>query len=257
MISEYFRPATVDEAVTLLTDRRVIRKPLAGGTSLSRQQTGVQGVVDLQAAGLDQIVTRAQRITAGAMSRLSVLLHHPDIHPEIKRAIRIDTGQNLRNMATLGGTLVSADGRSILSAVMLALDATLTWEPDGNKISLGNWLPLREQESPGVLITEVAWSFQPTLTFEYAARSPKDQPILIVAATQWGSGRTRIVLGGFGKTPVVAMDGLEEGGADVAARNAYFEAEDQWASASYRREVAAKLALRCLQKIDVLKERED
>lgn len=256
MISEYCRPSTIDEAVTLLIDRGKDRQPLAGGTSLSREQTSITGVVDLQDIGMDQIENRGQRIMAGAMVRLNMLLDHPEIHPEIKRAIRIDNNENIRNMATLGGSLVTCDGRSILGAVLLAMDATLTWEPGGERVRMGNWLPLRSQEAPGILITEVEWWTRPHLVFEYAARSPKDRPIVIAAAAQWDSGRTRIVLGGFGQTPIVAMDGPEDRGADVAARDAYYEAGDQWATALYRREVASSLVLRCLARIDAIKESE-
>ncbi len=256
MYSEYFRPASLEEAVKMLTNEEKILQPLGGGTQLSRFQGDGIGVVDLQNAGLDTIEKRGQRIMAGAMVRLSSLLEHPDVHPEIKRAILVEASQNIRNMATLGGWLVSAKGRSVLSAVLLALDTTLTWEPDGERVRMGNWLPLREVEPPGVLITEVEWWMRPHLVFEYVARSPKDRPILIVAAAQWGSGRTRVVLGGYGDAPIVAMDGPEDRGVDVAARDAYYDADDQWATAVYRREVASRLALRCLDEIDALKESE-
>ena len=39
----------------------------------------------------------------------------------------------------------------------------------------------------------------------------------------------------------------EAEGLDVAARNAYHEANDEWASAEYRMDVAATLAKRCLE----------
>jgi CO/xanthine dehydrogenase FAD-binding subunit len=42
------------------------------------------------------------------------------------------------------------------------------------------------------------------------------------------------------------MDGTETDGLDSAARNAYHEAQDDFASADYRADVAATLAKRCL-----------
>jgi CO/xanthine dehydrogenase FAD-binding subunit len=256
MIREYLRPTSVDEALLLLSEDGKERKPLGGGTSLSRQQAGNFGVVDLQDAGLDQIEMESQGITAGAMVRLERLMAYPDVHTEIKRAIQIDAGENIRNMATIGGWLVSGDGRSLFSTALLALDATSTWEPDQQKVRLGDWLPLRSHSHPGVLITDVAWSTSTRMIFEYVARSPKDRPILIVAVAQWGSGRTRVALGGFGDTPIIAMDGPDSSGVDLASRDAFYEAEDQWATAQYRREVAAKLALRCLQHLQAAKESE-
>jgi len=256
MINDYYRPDTFEQAIALLTDVRKKCKPLGGGTRLSRQQGGEFGVVDLQNVGLDKIKEQGQRIMVGAAARIHSLLEHPDIHTEIKRAIRIDTSENIRNMATLGGWLVSSDARSILSTVLLAVDATLTWKPGEKRIRMGNWLPMRNQEPPGVLMTTVEWWMRPHLVFEYVARSPKDRPILIVAAAQWGSGRTRSALGGYSNTPIIAMDGPDNSGVDVASHDAYFDAEDQWAMADYRREVASKLARRCLDRIDALKESE-
>lgn len=256
MIQEYFRPATVDEAVALLQDDEKQRKPMGGGTSLSRLGLGQVGVVDLQDTGLDQIENRGQRIMAGAMVRLETLMTHPRVHPEIQRAIRIDVSENIRNMASLGGWLASSDGRSIFTTVLLALDTTLTWAPGDERVRMGNWLPLRGQESPGLFITEAEWWMRPHLAFEYVARSPKDRPILIVAVAQWGSGRTRVALGGTGETSIIAMDGPDASGIDVACRDAYHDAEDPWAKALYRREVAPKLALRCLDRIDAIIESE-
>jgi len=256
MISTYFRPKTIDDAVALLTDSTKDLQPMGGGTRISRVQAGEFGVVDLQDTGMDQITKRGQRIVAGATVRLDQLLEHPEVHSEIKRAIRIDVSENLRNMATLGGWLVSSDGRSILSTLLLALDTTLTWEPEEQRVRMGNWLPVRKHEPPGVLLTELEWWLRPHLVFEYVARSPKDRPILVVAAAQWGSGRTRIALGGYGDSAIIAMDGPEDRGVDVASRDAYYDADDQWATALYRREVASKLALRCLDRIDAIKESE-
>ncbi len=255
-IRSYYRPATLEEALQILEESQQPLKPMGGGTRLSRRRGSDFGVVDLQSLGLDKIETRGQRLQVGAMVRLSDLLSHPDVDGEIKRAIRMDASENIRNSATLGGWVISSSGRSILSALLLALDTTLTWVPGEERERLGNWLPLRDQESPGVILTALEWWMRPVLTFEFVARSPKDRPLLIVAAAQWGSGRTRIVLGGYGDSPIVAMDGPEGRGADAACRDAYYEADDQWASALYRREVASKLALRCLDRIDAMKEME-
>lgn len=256
MIEAYYRPESLEEAISLLADKEQNLKPLGGGTFLSRQHTAKFGVVDLQNIGLDQIEQRGGRILVGAATWMNAVVAHPDIQPEIKRAVEIDASENVRNMATLAGWLVTCDGRSILSTVLLALDATLTWAPDGKRVRLGDWFPIRKQEQPGVLVTAIEWQAQAKVVFEYSARSPKDRPILIVAAAQWGSGRTRIALGGYGAEPIIAMDGPESSGAELASRDAYADASDQWASAAYRQDVAAKLALRCLERIDAIEESE-
>jgi CO/xanthine dehydrogenase FAD-binding subunit len=256
MIQEYFRPSSVEEALRLLSEETKVRKPLGGGTSLSRQLAGTFDVVDLQSAGLDQIQETSQGIGAGAMVRLDSLLVHPAIAAEVKSAIRIDASENIRNMASLGGWLITSDGRSILTTVLLALDANLTWELGNQQVRLGNWLPLRKQSMPGVLLTDITWQTGTALVYEYVARSPKDRPILVVAAARWKSGRTRVALGGFGDAPILAMDGPGSTGADIASRDACSDADDLWATAKYRREVAAKLALRCVERLDAVNGRE-
>jgi len=82
------------------------------------------------------------------------------------------------------------------------------------------------------------------------ARSPADLPIVCAAVAKWPSGRTRVILGGYGESPLLAMDGPNPQGADIAARDAYREAGDQWASAEYRSDVAAKLTRRCIDEFE-------
>jgi CO/xanthine dehydrogenase FAD-binding subunit len=257
MINEYFRPKTVEEAVGLLAQEQKFRRPLAGGTKLSRKKDADFDVVDLQNVGLDSIEKRNAQLKVGSMTRLTTLLQHPDVNLEIKRAIRTDTNENICNAASVGGWVVSSGGRSILSTLLLALDTSLTCEPGPKKVPLGDWFPVRHLESPGLLITHLDLWNDINTTFEYVARSPKDQPTLIVAVAQWGSGRTRIALGGYGEAPIIAMDGPEGEGAEAACRDAYFDADDVWASALYRREVASRLAARCLEKIKAMQGRED
>jgi CO/xanthine dehydrogenase FAD-binding subunit len=107
--------------------------------------------------------------------------------------------------------------------------------------NIGEFLPLR----PTTLITKIILPLNTKFAFEFVSRTPADKPIICAALTQWSSGRTRLALGGYGKSPMLAMDGTEADGLESAARNAYHEATDEWASAEYRMEVAAVLAKRC------------
>jgi CO/xanthine dehydrogenase FAD-binding subunit len=250
MIEAYLRPKSADEAVKLLSETNKVRKPLAGGTTISRQQSNQFSVVDLQDSGLDFLDSTDRQLRIGSMVRLNTLVGHPEVYPEMKRAIKIDASENIRNAVTLGGWLITGDGHSILSTLLLALDATLIWEPGEKSVQIGDWLPLRTVEAPGVLLTAIELRKGIQIAFEYVARTPKDRAIVTVAAAQWGSGRTRIALGGYGPAPIIAMDGPESSGADAASRNALYKADDQWATGEYRREVAAKLALRCLERIN-------
>jgi CO/xanthine dehydrogenase FAD-binding subunit len=145
--------------------------------------------------------------------------------------------------------LASSGGRSPLATVLLALDCQITILPEDERIPLGELLPLREEKLTGKLITEATIPLKVGLAFEYVARSPADRPVVCAAAAKWPGGRTRIALGGFGKVPILAMDGPEAGGAVEAAEDAYAGAQDEWASAEYRREVAGVLTRRCIENL--------
>jgi CO/xanthine dehydrogenase FAD-binding subunit len=111
---------------------------------------------------------------------------------------------------------------------------------------VGDFLPLR----PRGLIMQIVIPLNVKFSFEYVSRSPMDKPIVCVALTRWKSGRTRLALGGYGDNPLLALDGIDAdsiSSAQAAARNAYRDATDEWASAEYRKSVAATLAKRCLE----------
>jgi hypothetical protein len=69
------------------------------------------------------------------------------------------------------------------------------------------------------------------------------------AVVMWPSGRTRVALGGFGSSPALAFDGSETEGVEIAARDAYSQAGDEWASAEYRQDVAGVLVKRCTSQL--------
>ncbi len=145
---------------------------------------------------------------------------------------------------------MAADGRSPFVTAMLALGAQLTIfkkDADSQKVALGEFLPLRSDHLSGELITQVNMPVRVRLAYHYVARTPADLPIVCVAVCQWPSGRTRVALGGYGSTPILAMDGPGPAGAEIAARDAYCEAGDRWASADYRSEMAATLTIRGLE----------
>ena len=241
MITDYFRPQTLDEALKLLTQPDTV--PLGGGTLLSTTRPASVKVVDLQALGLNTIKKQGNNLEIGATVTLQQLLEDNNCPAALKSALKLEAPLNIRNSATVAGTLVSCDGRSTFASILLALDAKITIvNPKSEAVNLGDFLPLR----PRGLITSITFPLNVKTTFETVARTPADKPIVCAALAQWNSGRTRLALGGYGKSPMLAMDGTEAEGIEAAARNAFHEAADEWASAEYRSDVAATLAKRCL-----------
>ncbi|MBV6395630.1 MAG: hypothetical protein HFACDABA_01208 [Anaerolineales bacterium] len=247
MITAYHRPQTLDEALTLLAQPNTL--PLGGGTLLSASKADSVSVVDLQALGLSTIAPKGNELEIGATVTLQQLFESEHCPAALKSALKLEAPLNLRNSATVAGTLVACDGRSSFAASLLALDAKIEQAIfDHSNIeyrisNIGEFLPLRSTR----LITKITLPLNAAFAFEYVARTPSDKPILCAALAQWTSGRTRLAVGGWGKSPSLAMDGTESEGIETAARNACHEAADEYGSAEYRMEAAATLAGRCLE----------
>jgi CO/xanthine dehydrogenase FAD-binding subunit len=246
MIVNYHRPRTLEEALQLLSQTNPMNMPLAGGTAIARYHKEDFAVVDLQDLGLDQIQDRGNTIVIGATTKLQTLLDFPRILPEFKRVILHEATHNLRQAASVAGTLVAADGRSPFTTACLALDATMVLLPGEERKPLGELLNLRNDILNGKLITQIILPANVHFRYEYVSRTPADLPIVCTGVAQWQSGRTRVALGGFGLIPKLAMDGSYSRGADISAMDAYSNAGDQWASAEYRQEIARILVKRCL-----------
>ncbi len=243
MITAYHRPKTLDEALTLLAQPNMV--PLGGGTLLAHPTGDSVEAVDLQALGLDTVKKQGNNLEIGATVTLQQLLESELCPEALKAALKLEAPLNLRNAATIAGTLVACDGRSTFATVLLAVDARLTIivNRQSSIVNLGDFRPLR----PRGLIISISLPINVKLAFDYLSRTPADKPIVCAALAQWNSGRTRLALGGYGKSPMLAMDGTEAEGVEAAARNAFHEATDEWASADYRMDVAATLSKRCLE----------
>ena len=249
MITAYYRPQTLDEALTLLAQANTL--PLGGGTLLSKPIVDSVQLVDLQLLGLNSLTQKGNELELGATLTLQALLESELCPDALKSALRLEAPLNIRNAGTTAGTLVACDGRSTFATVLLASDARIMVtdsQKNEQTLNSGELLPLREAVR-GKLITKILIPTNIKLAFEYVARTPADKPIVCVALAQWNSGRTRLAVGGYGKSPILAMDGTEAHGLETAARNAFHEATDEWASAEYRMDVAATLAARSLNQI--------
>ena len=250
MISTYHRPQTLDEALALLTQPNTV--PLGGGTLLSKATADSVAVVDLQRLGLDSLRASGNDLVIGATCTLQSLLEAAETPAALKTALKLEAPLNIRNTATVAGTIVSSDGRSPFTTMLLAMDAKIDRRPltaDHGQSSVVNGLSEYLLTHPSGLITAITIPLNTKTAFEFVSKTPADKPIVGAALAQWNSGRTRLTLCGYGKSPLLAMDGTEADGIQEAAMNAYHEAQDEWASAEYRMDVAATLAKRALESL--------
>ncbi|HSG42478.1 MAG TPA: FAD binding domain-containing protein [Anaerolineales bacterium] len=249
MITAYHRPKTLDEALTLLTQEDMV--PLGGGTLLSHNKTDSVQAVDLQLLGLNSLTKTGNNLELGGTLTLQALLESEHCPAALKAALKLEAPLNIRNSATVAGTLVACDGRSTFASMLLAMDTKIEQAKftdakiEYQTTNIGDFIPLRPTE----LITKIIIPLNVKLAFEYVSKTPSDKPLVCASMAQWNSGRTRLALGGYGVSPMLAMDGTESEGAAAAAKNTFHEATDEYASAEYRMDVASTLAKRCLESL--------
>jgi len=246
---QYHRPQTLDEALELLKHG----VPLAGGTRLTPRLRGIGAIVDLQDLGLEKIETTESALEIGGTATLQSLVESNSRLPDdLVQAARLEAGWNIRNKATVAGTIVTGDGRSPLLTVLLAMSAELEFAPDGEFVSLVEVLNRGADRTDGKLMTAIYSAIPSRLRYAQVARSPADRPLLCVAVAADAANTTvSVALGGYGAYPQhFSQDksALPQEAAELA-RAMYSEAGDQWASADYRSSVAATLVARLLTEV--------
>ena len=166
MNGRYAAPRSVEEAVTLLAKNTGARV-LAGGHSLlvepGRSSVGDALLVDLgRIDGLGGISRENDgSLRTGAMTTLATLAASDVVvaaYPVLAEAARACGDAQLRNRATLGGSLASADPEAALPALALALDARveLTGPAGPRTLPVAEWLD-RGPGAAGEVITAVLW----------------------------------------------------------------------------------------------------
>ncbi len=177
---QYHRPQTLNNALKLLFSGDGVALPLAGGTRLvPEQRHKADALVDLQALGLNAIVPGDDFLTLGAMVKLQTLVTANSVPPVLAAAAKNEAPINRRNMATVGGTIVTAAASSEALTALLAFDTQLLcFTPTESSLSLADYLT--EAESVG-LITQLRLDTRGQSASARLARTPADAPI--VAAT--------------------------------------------------------------------------
>jgi carbon-monoxide dehydrogenase medium subunit len=217
-LQTYHRPDSIEEAVTLLRQGGSTTVALAGGTTLvASGRRDVETVVDLRQLPLSYVRAQGAKLCIGATTTLQQLVEDPAIQAfsggVLSETARAEAGRNLRNAATIGGTVASSVGDAPLLTALLAVDAQLmVFAPESRQIPIAGFLAYRERLlDDGALITEIGLPLLiGPLGAAYAAvgRTPRDRPIVCaVARFELAAGiaaNVRIALGGVADVPVRA-----------------------------------------------------
>lgn len=150
-IGTYVRPASLDEAYSLIAEKRAF--PLGGGAWAHMNARKAEIAVDLEGLGLRYIREEGGNIEIGAMTTARDCETSPLLRETFGGLFREATchlvGVQLRNIITIGGTVAGKYGFSDVITTLLALDASLVFHRDG-EAKLADFL-LAPRETPFLL----------------------------------------------------------------------------------------------------------
>ncbi|MBM3744699.1 MAG: xanthine dehydrogenase family protein subunit M [Acidobacteria bacterium] len=272
-IEVFHRPATAHEAVLLLQENGPAGRYVAGGTDLIVQgDRSIRALIDVTRMGLDYIEPRGDECVIGATATMNAIARAPLVREWaggiLARAAATCGSVQIRNMATLGGSLANGSPAADLATPLLAMEARVGLEDSAGRRSV----PLTEfyagERARGALLIEAAIPPPPQAgragwSFQKLGRTCCDISLVNVAAGLGldGDGRVlwaRLALGAVAPVPMRAAgaEGLLLGrtltpellgeAAETVAREVR-PIDDVRASADYRREMAGVFTRRALR----------
>lgn len=131
---EYACPATIAEAVALLSEREGHAKPIAGGQSLMPMMAFRIAqpalLVDLRKVeGLSEIKVSSDGVRIGALVRWRDIGENSQLtraHPLLKAAISHVAHYQIRNRGTVGGSLAHADPAAEMPGIAVTCEAEIS-----------------------------------------------------------------------------------------------------------------------------------
>jgi len=255
---EYARPASVEEAVRLLSEHDGARA-LAGGQTIIN-------VMKARAASPDMLIdlnslAELKGIDLGADGMLSIgaMVTYSELMASAEARARPIIGEvcaqiadvQVRNRGTIGGNLCSNDPTNHLPPLMVSLGATMhITGQNGDERSvpaeeffLGVYMTAA---GPGELLTRI--TVPPGKSDGFAAVSIGKDGTCIVNAAASVNGGARVAIGCVDAVPVLlSTDSADEDAVRGAVRQANLEPPaDVHASADYRRHLAEVVAVRAV-----------
>ncbi|HZR85140.1 MAG TPA: xanthine dehydrogenase family protein subunit M [Candidatus Binatia bacterium] len=273
---QYFRPATVAEAVALLAGQGGDARVLAGGTDLLIQMRAglrrparvvdVKRIPDLARLDCD----RASGLRIGAAVpcwRVAEDAGVRDVYPGLAEAAALIGSDQIQSRATLAGNLCNASPAADTAPALIALGATcVVAGPSGERTLPAEEVmqaPGRNALAPGELLVEIRVPAPPPRAADcYQRLIPRNEMDIAVVgvgvALAFEGDRcraARVALGAVGPTPIVAreaaatlvgtpVDDAALAAAAAAATAAASPISDMRAPAEYRREIVGVLVRR-------------
>jgi len=241
-VSAYHRPATIDEALTLLERPDAVL--LGGGTKVNTStglvSAGPVEMIDLQSLGLDGVERlNGDRVLIGSMTTLQELVDDDDVPSVIRETAKREAPNTLRSASTVGGCVATAEWESEFLAALLAHDAVVKFISDDGVHSARLADVFAER---GLLrrciITAVTVETGGIAAVARTGRTKADRAIVAAVARHCPDGVRRLAMSGVASTPVLVADpGLVDPPGDFRG------------SKEYRQALALTLSRRALQDV--------
>ena len=256
-IREYKRAESLEEAWQLNQKRS--NRVLGGMIWLKMETIPVGTAIDLSGLGLDTIEETDDSFSIGAMVTLRQLEEHAGLaaytHGAVKEALRHIVGVQLRNLATVGGSIYSRFGFSDVLTLFLAMDCSV-------ELYKGGVISLREYaERPydrDILVRLIVKKEKAKFFYQSVRNSQTDIPVLTCAAARLDDGSFRIAIGARPLKAVLFEFPAQTGASEQdAARKIAYEVQQQIVtgsnmrgSAEYRRHLAGVLTKRAILELE-------
>ena len=256
---EYARPASVQEAVRLLSEHDGARALAGGQTLINVMKARVASpdvLIDLEDLGeLKGIELRPDgTVEIGAMTTYAEVMDSAEARarPILGEVCAQIADVQVRNRGTIGGNVCSNDPTNHLPPVMVAVGAEMTIRStDGERtvpadeFFLGVYMTA---VGPGELLTSVTVPAGSGADGFASIPIGRDGTCIVNAAASIADGQARIALGCVAATPVLLTAAPEETAVREAVRGANVDPpSDVHASAEYRRHLAEIVAVRAVQ----------
>lgn len=210
-VRECFYPKTLEECLKLLNDFKEKGDIVGGGIDIVwRDRKELEYLIFLDKLGLNFIKKDEDYIIIGAATTLDELEKIDILHGAFKKAIKSVATPILRNVITVGGTIVRGYSWSDILTIFITLEGKIKVFDGEEKIfSLDEFLQYKKSINKKFILTEILLSnFNNSYHFSYIrfTRTSSDIPLLnegvLIKLSNKKVEKVNIILGGRPGFPV-------------------------------------------------------